>query len=89
MSELVLLNFQPIQIQMLQGFVFQLGKTGRKEKSVAEENSVMKLVRGITNIIVSGRRQAGRNEKNCDEKYVCIICISLFTNTFYIITHHL
>lgn len=67
-GELVLLNFQPIQIQMLQGFVFQLGRTEGKEKSVAEENSVMKLVRGRKNIIVSGRRQAGRQGKNCDEK---------------------
>lgn len=30
-GELVLLNFQPIQIQMLQGFVFHLGRTGEKE----------------------------------------------------------
>lgn len=68
MGELVLLNFQPIQIQMLQGFVFHLGRTGGKENSVAGENSAMKLVRGRKNIIVSGRRQAGRKEKNCDEK---------------------
>jgi len=61
MDELVLLNFQPIQ--MLQVFVFHLGRTGGKEKLVAGENSSMKLVRGSKNIIVSGRRQAGRKEK--------------------------
>lgn len=46
MGELVLLSFQSIQIQMLQGFVFHLGRTGGKEKSVAGENSVIKLVGG-------------------------------------------
>lgn len=60
MGELVLLNFQPIQIQMLQGFVFHLVRTGGKEKLVAGENSAMKLVGGRKNTVVGGRRQAGR-----------------------------
>lgn len=56
-GELVLLNFQPIQIQMLQGFVFHLGRTGKKNL-VAGENLMMKQVRGRESIIVSGRKQS-------------------------------
>ena len=62
MDELVLLNFQPIQIQMLQGFVFHLGRTGGKEKSVAGESSAMKLVRGRKKYNSEWQR-AGRKER--------------------------
>lgn len=59
-GEPVLLNFQPIHIQMLQGFVFCLGRTGQKEKSVAGENSAWKLVRRNKN---SEWQKAGREEE--------------------------
>lgn len=45
-----------------------MGRVRGKEKSVAVENSAMKLLGERKNIIVSGKRQAGRKEENCNEK---------------------
>lgn len=76
-GELVLLNFQPIQIQMLQGFVFHLGRTGVKKNLVAGENLMMKQVRGSESIIVSGRRQLEGRGK----------LIKIAIGIYYIYTH--
>lgn len=90
-GELVLLNFQPIQIQMLQGFVFHLGRTGGKKNLVAGENLMMKQVRGRESRIVSGRRQSEGRENSNENSTMYILYIHTFvcTNILCIVTCHL
>lgn len=74
MGELLLLNFQPIQIQMLQGFVFHLVRTaGEREvgswREFSDETSWRKKKYS------SGWQKASRKKKLMKNSNMCMYYI--------------
>lgn len=49
-----------------------MGRVRGKEKSLAVENSAMKLVRGRKNLVVNGRRQEGKRKTVIKNSSVCM-----------------